>query len=379
MPLSGVGIDLYTPSLPAVTTYFATEASLVKLTLNVYLLGSGLGQLFFGIMSDHWGRRKLLLSGLLIYIAVTVGIVFSPNIHALLGWRFVQGIAAGAPAALWRSVLADCFGGVALRREVSRMTMMWSIALIIAPALGGYLQHYFDWQANFWFLAGYGFLVFLLVYYFIPETIQQRSPFHFPTHIKHFMEILSHPVFLTATIMIALGYAISLLFSLVAPYLIQDVLRYNAVVYGHMALLVGFSYFIGNLLNTYLVKHVTLSKISLVGLIIISATTVTAVSLGLFYPMSLSTFIGPITVIFCALGLVQPNLLTRCIELFTHIAGMASSLLGSLLIMIAAIFSSSAVFLKANTQLPFALAIMVLAFANLILFLWVLRPRFSKD
>lgn len=99
-PLSGVGIDIYTPSLPAITHHFAVKTSLVKLTLSVYLLGLGLGQFVFGILSDSFGRRRLLLAGMMIYVLISAGIAMSFNIGMLLTFRFLQGLTTGVPAAI---------------------------------------------------------------------------------------------------------------------------------------------------------------------------------------------------------------------------------------------------------------------------------------
>src|SRR3990167_10454126 len=104
-PLGGIGIDLYTPSLPAITRHFSVDASLVKLTLSIYLLGLGMGQFVFGFLSDSLGRRRLLLIGMLVYVVISLVMAMSTNIGTLLVFRLLQGLATGAPAVLYRSLI----------------------------------------------------------------------------------------------------------------------------------------------------------------------------------------------------------------------------------------------------------------------------------
>src|SRR3990167_8630946 len=93
IPISGLSIDIYVPSLPAVSHYFNVEKALVQLTITTYMMGLGIMQLFAGSVSDSFGRRKPFLIAMLIYILATLLVPYSRNIHDLLILRAIQGMA----------------------------------------------------------------------------------------------------------------------------------------------------------------------------------------------------------------------------------------------------------------------------------------------
>lgn len=377
-PLSGLGIDIYTPSLPSVTHYFSTTAALVKLTLSIYFLGYGIGQFFWGILSDSFGRRQLILLGLLIFVLATLGITFAPNIHMLLLLRLIQGLAAGAPGAIYRPILMDSFEGAELQRVVSHGITAWALGPIIAPVIGGYLQHYFNWQASFWFLSIYGAILLILIYFFIPETIKHLTPFRAKHHLHNFLKIAKHPIFFITAFALSLGYAMMLIFNLVAPYFIQTLLNKSAIFYGHIALLIGFGYFLGCVLNAQMIRRQKPENLSLYGLIVINMITLITLFIAFFVSVNVSLFAAPMILISLCLGFVQPNSFVKCLGLFPRIAGTTSSLLGSSTSVLTSIIASGAVLLKAHTQIPFSSALALLALLYLILYVTLIYPYFSK-
>src|SRR3990167_3375173 len=178
IPISGLSIDIYVPSLPAVSHFFEVDKSLAQLTITVYMIGLGIMQFFAGSISDSFGRRKPFLIAMLIYISATLFIPFVKNIEQLLFLRFVQGIVIAVIVVPMRSVISDLFEGPAYYKMANYMTMAWSIGPIIAPAIGGYLQHYFGWQANFYFLGVYSIISFILIALYLPDTSAYHHPFH---------------------------------------------------------------------------------------------------------------------------------------------------------------------------------------------------------
>ncbi|MFW0072764.1 MAG: multidrug effflux MFS transporter [Coxiella-like endosymbiont] len=378
-PLSGVGIDIYTPSLPAITHHFAVKTSLVKLTLSVYLLGLGLGQFVFGILSDSFGRRRLLLAGMMIYVLISAGIAMSFNIGMLLTFRFLQGLTTGVPAAIYRSIIMDCFKGSSLKQITGNASAVWALGPIVAPLIGGYLQHYFNWQANFYFLCIYGFILLLLIYFFLPETILECTPFIFNIHAKNVLQILRHRLFVMIAITISLGSSVSVIFNIVAPYMIQTILGHTAVFYGHIALLIGLAYFIGCLSNNWVIKEFSLKNVMLTGLITVNIGGLISVLLAIFYGMNWVTISFPILLIYLAYGWVQPNGFIRAISLFPGASGTVSSLWGSLILVTSSFICSLAVLLETHNSIPFSLAVFALGLIYLVVNLLFIRPYFVEE
>lgn len=355
IPISGLSIDIYVPSLPAVSHYFNIDKSLAQLTITTYMVGLGIMQLFAGGVSDSFGRRKPYLYAMLVFIIVTLLVPFSSNIHQLLVLRFFQGASVALTIVPMRSVILDLFEGRELQKMTNYMTMAWSIGPIIAPAIGGYLQHYFGWQANFYFLGVYSIVIFVLTFVFLPETSQHYHPFHLGQIVSRYIQILFHWKFSAGLLINGLLYSIIILFSIVGPFLIQNVLHYSAVQFGHVALLMGLSWFMGAMTNRFLLDtpiplkaNICLWTMFIITLLILLMTCVVT--------MNLYNIVIPIFILLWIGGTLFPNYFGRNISLFPKTTGSANALFGSFVFFIAGVSSGLGTFLKATSEIPLAAA-----------------------
>ena len=151
------------------------------------------------------GRRPVLVSSLLGYVIVVFLIPWSDNIYVLLFLRLLQGIFAAGIGVIARALLTDAFTGKTLKKYASYITFAWAIGSIFSPYLGGYLQHYFGWQAVFYFLSIYSTTVFLLVAIFLRETIPNRHRFQLPVITKNYKHVLTHKIFVAGALSCGLG------------------------------------------------------------------------------------------------------------------------------------------------------------------------------
>ena len=145
IPLAGMSTDIYLPSLPAMCSHFHVAKALVQLTVTTYVLGVGIAQLIAGPISDANGRKKLLVFALLIQLIAILLIVLTPSIHWMIVFRFLQGIGAGLMVVPARAIINDIFSGTELKKQFNTLTISFAMAPIIAPFIGGYVQHYFGW------------------------------------------------------------------------------------------------------------------------------------------------------------------------------------------------------------------------------------------
>src|SRR4051794_10056242 len=171
--LTAVGpmsVDLYLPSLPELGRVFGASVPQVQLTLSGYLLCFAIGQIVYGPISDHVGRKPVLLTALALYAAVCLGCVFAASIDMLIALRCLQALGvAGAPV-LARAMVRDLYHGVRASQELARMGSITALAPIVAPSLGGVLQAAFDWRAAFLAMAVLALGLILLVIFLLPET-----------------------------------------------------------------------------------------------------------------------------------------------------------------------------------------------------------------
>lgn len=365
--LLGCGIDLYVPSLPIIASYFKVDTSLVQLSISVYMLGYAVGQVILGVLSDGMGRKKLLIFSGLIFAAVSFCAAFASNMYILNFCRLLQGIFVGGLGAVMRAVVTDFFKGPDLNRAVASVTASWALGPIIGPTIGGYLQHFFSWQADFYFFGIYGLLVTIYCVLILPETHFDLIPLH-PIKIYRTMkEVLLHPIFLLFSIFGALIYTLSVVFNVIGPFLIQEVLHYSVVDYGHIALMLGIGNFAGCFLNRFLINRFDTVKIAFFNLICAIGVVLAMILLGLTMKLNLLIIVIPAWLLFFLSGLILPNVFVKIVKIFPHLAGTASSIYGFLLAGGVFVMSTVSTKLNAFSQMPLAFFYMAL-----LLFCWLI-------
>jgi drug resistance transporter, bcr/cflA subfamily len=160
--------------MPAMVKDLATESATVQLTLTTFLIGSGLGQVFFGPLSDRIGRRKPLLAGLTLYVAACLIAAFSPNIELLIGARLLMGLAGSAGMVLGRAIVLD---GAQSKQAASALNVMMTItglAPVVAPLLGGVLADPIGWRGIMGVMAAIGTLTIIMTVLFVSESLPRQ-------------------------------------------------------------------------------------------------------------------------------------------------------------------------------------------------------------
>lgn len=166
--------DMYLPTLPAMTEFFNTTSSQVQLGLTASMIGLAVGQLFFGPLSDKYGRRVPLIIAMFMFLIATVGCLFSSTIMQFVGWRVVQGIAGAGGIVISRSIAADKYSGRELAKMLAVIGAINGVAPIAAPIVGGGMAGYWGWQGIFWTLFGIGIILLLGSFHFKESLSEER-------------------------------------------------------------------------------------------------------------------------------------------------------------------------------------------------------------
>ena len=369
VPLAGMGIDVYTPSLPTFTIALHTSMQLAKLTLPMYLLGYAVGPLLFGTLSDKHGRKKVLAYGMVFYIISCVLIIAFANIWFILGMRFIQGFAIGSSGAIYKAMITDTYdSGNEIRKMVAMTSAVWALGPIAAPFIGGYLQHYFGWQANFIFLLIYAILI-LISLFFIPETNMQRICLNWPTILRNYRTVIAHPIFWSSIICMGMVYSLIVIFNIVGPFLIQMVLHYSAVQFGHIALVMGLAFFVGSLLNRLFVQRFSSHFLIVMSLSLMLIISVVMLLLGVFFAVNLYFYTVPVFLVFFFSAFTFPTSMARAMSLFPKIAGSANALVSCLFLVFTGLTTIIASFFVSSNQITSAIAYVVLIFLGLLAYL----------
>lgn len=368
--IGGIGVDLYAPSLPWIAQYMNVNHALAKYTVTTFLIGFAAGQLLFGVFSDLYGRKWILVAGILIFMLSSLTAAFSPNIYILMMLRCVQGFGAASCSAVSKTLLTDSLQGNSLHKAMTSLSMAWAIGPIISPVIGGYLQHHFNWQANFYFYTAYSFVLMCVVLLLLKETLKIKVESKAAVIVAHYLDILKHRVFISGILVLGLSYSLLIAFNVMGPFLIQRTLHYGPIVFGHMALLAGLAVFSANTLARLLAKSISPIVVTKLGLLMACVFSVLYVMESYYMKTSLFTVVLASFLMIFSFGLIFPNCMSICMRLFPNTAGIASSLMGTMLYITATITSSifSLIPLPSQVNYAWALLSVILVMALVLIF-----------
>ena len=168
--------DLYLASLPSLASVFNVPVSTVQLTLSLFVIGFGSAQLLVGPLSDRFGRRPVLLSGLGLYVAASAFCALSQSIELLIAARFLQALGCCAAVMIARAIVRDAYAPEHSARVIARASTWISLAPIIGPILGSWLQVTFGWRSAFVALGTFSAVVMAACLLRLPETNEHKNP-----------------------------------------------------------------------------------------------------------------------------------------------------------------------------------------------------------
>ena len=178
--LGPFSIDTYLPAFTGIAQAIGASPVEMQQTLSAYLFGFAIMNLFHGALSDSFGRRPVVLAGLAVFTLASVGCALSQHIGALVFFRALQGMSAGAGIVVSRAVIRDMFPPADAQRVMSQVTIYFGVAPAVAPMIGGFLFVHAGWHSIFWLLTGVGVVLFALNWKLLPETLHEthKQPFN---------------------------------------------------------------------------------------------------------------------------------------------------------------------------------------------------------
>lgn len=328
--LGPISTDLYLPSLPAIGADFGVANAEVQLTLSVFLAGFAVSQLAYGPLSDRFGRRPVILGGLALYLLATLVCAFAPDIEVLILARFFQAVGACVGPVLGRAVVRDIYGRERAARMLSYMGMAMALAPAIGPILGGFLEVWFGWRANFAVLGLFAVVTLAGALVTLPETNQWKSPDATrPGRILgNYRSLLRHRSYLGYTIIVACTYSGIFSFISGSSFVLIGLLGLSPDVYGFCFAAIVVGYMIGTFVSGRYTVAIGLERMVQLGTAVQVAGGLAGVALHLGGIVSVATIVGPVVVFMAGTGLAMPNAQAGAIGPFPRMAGSASALLG---------------------------------------------------
>ncbi|MDT3315671.1 multidrug effflux MFS transporter [Microbacterium sp. KSW4-11] len=324
-----ISMDLYLPALPALAGELGAATSVAQLTVTACLIGLAAGQLVAGPLSDRYGRRGILLVGIVAYIATSALCAASPTIELLIAARVVQGIAGGVGVVIANAAGRDTYSGGELIRFYGRLTVVGGFAAIVGPLIGGLLNTIVDWRGLFTFLAAAGAGIMIATLLVFTETLpaSRRTRGGFAPTLRDFRTLLTDRVFLGAVL--AQGFLYAALFAYLsgATFVLQDI--YGLTPQGYAAAFglnsagfMVFGYLAGRATERWSVTGTLLTGLAVAGVgalgLLLSGTT----------PTPLWVVIVSLFTLASGVAITSPPATTLALAEYPDIAGTASSLLG---------------------------------------------------
>jgi DHA1 family bicyclomycin/chloramphenicol resistance-like MFS transporter len=357
--LSPLAFDMLLPAVGDMANSLNTSVGQVMIAWGILSVGSGIGQIIHGPISDRYGRKPVIIFGLLLYI-LSAGIgPFVSSVEQLFVLRFFQGIAVAATMIIMRAIVRDLFDVKQGAKLFGNLFAVLAVMPIVGPILGGYLTTWFGWQAVFFCMAGVALVVLFIIVFCLDESLQDKDIRAMTPKIlvTSFAKILSDQNFITF-LMIGMG-AYAGLFAVLAGIspVLSIVLKQPADIFGYQFAAIMIGHLIAATLATRIIDQLGIKKMILLG------TFVSVLGGGLFLALALAkittiySVLIPAAIFLVGFALTTPAMTAGALSNFPHMTGRATSLLGFLQQGTGAIVSISLGMTVTDTQLPMAIAI----------------------
>jgi DHA1 family bicyclomycin/chloramphenicol resistance-like MFS transporter len=370
--------DMYLPSLPAIASAFATDAGNVQLTLSVFLVGFALGQIVYGPVADQYGRKPVLLAGLILFVAASFGCMVATSVGALIAARFIQAVGACAAVVLARAVVRDLHGSEDSARILSLMGAIMGLVPAVAPIIGGVLEQAYGWRASFALSGVLAAGLCLVVALWLPETLPrgQKGRWSARGMLADFGRLAAHARFRRYCAAVCLGYGGLFAFISGSSFVLQGHYGLDELEFGLAFAAAVVGYIIGTLIAAVCARRIGIEPTVAVGTLALAAGGASMALLVLIEPPHYLHVLAPMMVYMAGIGLTLPSSMAGAITPFPERAGTASSLVGFSQMTFAALVGVMVGHLVERTPNALAWTVAVLGVANLAL-TWAARNRMA--
>lgn len=374
-----LALNIFIPSIPGLARYYAVDYGTIQLTFTLYLIGLAVSQLFYGPLSDRYGRRPVLLAGLALFVVASLVCALAPPLEVLIAARVLQAVGGCSGIVLSRAIVRDLYGRDKAASVIGYITMAWVAAPMLAPSLGGLLDMYFGWQSSFLVVALAGAAALLGGLRWLHETNHRRGPNGGLLGVfGGFGRLLRSPLYLGYSLPTALTTAVFFSFLAGAPYLTIEVLGLSPFAYGLWFIFVSFGYFLGNFASARFSERLGVDRMILIGsLLALAGTAITAacVLAGLLSPWSLFL---PMLLVSLGNGMSIANGIAGSVSVVPAIAGAASGLAGFLQMGLGAASAQFVGVLQSGWTEAMATINLLWAAAALAVFLLLVKPPLGR-
>jgi DHA1 family bicyclomycin/chloramphenicol resistance-like MFS transporter len=375
--LSWIGpfsIDTYLPSLPSISQSLNVSTAQVQQTMTAFLFAYSTMSLWHGAISDAYGRRRLTLISIFVFIAASVGCALSNSVLFLMIFRGVQGATAGVGMIVGRAVVRDLFEGAEAQRLMSHVATIFTIAPVLAPVLGGWLQVGFGWRSIFVFMAVLSGFVLLICWKALPETLpkenrQRLAPVYL---VRSYWEVLTMPAFLLTCGSMAFTSVGFFIYILGAPIFLMQHLKLKETQFLWLFLPISVAMMIGAAISGRFAGRISGKQTIFAGYAVMTIAAMGNVLLNLMLPPMVPWSILPVFLYVMGMSIAAPSMTLLALDLFPNQRGLAASCQGFISLSANSIVSAFVAFIW-GTPLSLALTELVMLILGVITLLLYAR------
>lgn len=370
--------DLYLPAFPIIERALGTTAAGVQLSLTAFLVGAAAGQLFFGPISDRWGRVRPIVYGTLACAAASAAAAFSPTIAYLVAARFVQGIAGSAGIVIGRAMISDLAADQwEAARAFNIMMAVIGIAPIIAPWLGSVLVGPLGWRGTLWVIFGLTLAIFVAVLLWIrePHLARPAAPALDSMQLAASpLASLLVPSFLGNTFAFGLAFAAFMAYISASPFLFQVIIGLSVIHYGQLFAFITLIMTLTSVVSAHLAHRIPAKRLLGFGLAALLFSSVAVAGIVFLQLPSVWTIL-PLATAVGSLGFILGNAASAAIAAASGAAGTGSAILGALQFGLGALTAPLVGLCGERTAVPLAITMCAASSLALISFLFAERSK----
>ena len=369
--ISALAMNSFLPSLPNMAEHFGSSTALMGLSVGVYLGTSAIFQILVGPLSDRIGRRTVSLWALIIFSVVSISCVYAPNTFVFMFLRALQAIAA-CTFVVARAIVRDTTETQASGSKIAYISMGTAICPMFGPALGGLLDGWFGWEANFWFIGGLGIFILLIAYFDLGETVPENTQ-GFRQQFSEYPELLLSRRFWGYCLASAFGAGAFFAYLGGGPFVGSIVYNLSPEMLGLYFGAPAIGYFFGNFLSGRFTIRFGIDAMILWGLwIIFFGLSLSMVCSYVGYG-TVETFFGFMIFVGLGNGLTIPNATAGMLSVRPHLAGTASGLGGAMMIAIGAALSTlaGAFLIPGSNEMPLLMLMWFSSLSGLAVIIYV--------
>lgn len=366
--LGPLSMQIILPVLPVMQVAFEVPAATVQYVLSLALFTIAFSTLVYGPASDRYGRRPVLVIGLIIFVIGSVIAAVAPTIEIVILGRIVQAVGGAAGMVLSRAIIRDLYDRETAARLMAYMITALVVAPMISPLIGGLLNDAFDWRAIFIFAGVIGALVLVFALPRVPETLPPGTDVQtFRGMLGGFLILLRVPAFLGYAGQVGFGMGMFMAFLGAAPFVMINVLERPPTEFGLFFVMISAGFMAGTFLTGRFGERVGMDRMMRLGsalAVLFGVVMLGFVLAGMWSPW---TIFVPGAAMAMANGLAMPNAQAGAVSISPQFAGTASGLLAFLQMLIGAGFAQLAGVVQDDTPLPMAIVMLtasVLAFLS---------------